>query len=322
LNFIADVLTQHLPKQYPQASAAIYAALPPRLNPTKSDDDFGRFIYAPLGIYVENHGLAEKDLNGSLELIEALTQRFSMEFSLRPFLNQWPLQTLARMDDWCGHAHYHVRRLVSEASRPKLPWAPKIKLPFDAALPFLDKLQADPTRYVTRSVANHLNDITKIDKSLVINRLAQWRKSAMQHPKETEWMIRHACRGLIKAGDSAALELLGFRLEPALRKCELRLNALQVARGGRLTFEALLEVDREEPLLVDYVIDFVKANGQTKPKVFKWKTLIAKPGEPLQLSKSHFFKDGASTFSLYPGTHGVRLQVNGKLLGHVAFEMT
>jgi len=154
INWIADVLARHLPRDFGQASDAILSALPPPLDPGLRDDDFGHFIYAPLGVFVENHGL-ESHFSRSLEMLEALTQRFSMEFSIRAFLNRWPSQTLAQMQLWLDHDHYHVRRLVSEGTRPRLPWGQNVGLTQDDTLPLLDRLHGDPTRYVTRSVANH-----------------------------------------------------------------------------------------------------------------------------------------------------------------------
>ena len=127
INLIAEVLARHLPSDYLAASDAIVAALPPPLDPTLKDDDFGHFIYAALGVYVENHGL-EQHLDRSLDVLEAVTQRSSMEFSIRAFLNRWPDETLERMQDWITHDHYHVRRLVSEGTRPRLPWGQGIGL--------------------------------------------------------------------------------------------------------------------------------------------------------------------------------------------------
>ncbi|MEL6684897.1 MAG: hypothetical protein AAFQ00_06370, partial [Pseudomonadota bacterium] len=204
INLIAQVLAAHLPSDFPDACNAILRALPPPLDPNLTDDDFGHFIYAPLGVYVENHGL-DGHVALSLDMLAALTQRFSMEFSIRVFLNRWPDAVLARMqDDWVHHEHYHVRRLVSEGTRPKLPWGQSIGLTPAQTLPLLDQLHADRTRFVTRSVANHLNDITKSDPDAVIDRLSAWQKTGAQSDKELTWMRKHALRGLIKAGHPGA----------------------------------------------------------------------------------------------------------------------
>ncbi len=173
IGHIADVLARHLPNDFGDAVAAIYTALPPPLDPSLQDDSFGHFIYAPLGVFVENHGL-EGGISRSLDLLEALTMRFSMEFSIRAFLNKHPVETMQRVRYWASHENYHVRRLASEGTRPRLPWGHNVGLTTDDTLPILDMLYADQTRFVTRSVANHLNDITKTNPNAVIERLDRW----------------------------------------------------------------------------------------------------------------------------------------------------
>ncbi|MEM9788526.1 MAG: DNA alkylation repair protein, partial [Pseudomonadota bacterium] len=230
INLIAEVLVRYLPQDFPAAAEAIISALPPPLDPKLKDDDFGHFIYAPLGVYVERHGLEDhRDLG--LDVLEQVTQRFSMEYSIRAFLNRWQDATLERMQDWVRHDHYHVRRLVSEGTRPKLPWGQAITVTAPQTLPLLDKLHADPTRFVTRSVANHLNDITKKDPQLVIARLEEWQKVGQQATKELTWMRKHALRGLIKAGDPDAMLHLGYRPDVAVTLSHFGITPDTLARG-------------------------------------------------------------------------------------------
>lgn len=321
INMIADVLAGHLPDDFPAAADAIAAALPPPLDPTLCDDDFGHFIYAPLGVYVENHGLQDH-LDRSLQMLEAITQRFSMEFSIRAFLNHWPDQTLARMQDWVRHENYHVRRLVSEGTRPKLPWGQGIKLTQDQTLPLLDQLHGDGTRFVTRSVANHLNDITKIDPDLVLARLGQWQKGGAQQDKELLWMRKHALRGLIKAGHAGAMAHLGYRPDVDVAVSDLSIAPDTLPRGEAAQITMTLTAKTDAPLIVDYVIDFMKANRSHAPKVFKLKVLEAKAGKPITLTKRHMFKDNATTFALHPGPHRLHVQINGRIAGTVPFTLT
>ncbi len=321
IHLIADVLVRYLPADFSSAADAIMAALPPPLDPTLTDDDFGHFIYAPLGVYVENHGL-EEHLDQSLDLLEAVTQRFSMEFSIRTALNQRQEPVLERMREWVSHDNYHVRRLVSEGTRPRLPWGANIGLTTDDRLPLLDRLYADPTRFVTRSVANHLNDITKSEPETVIDRLSDWQKAGAQDAKELDWMRRHALRGLIKAGHSGAMIHLGYRPDAPVKVIEMSLTPNLVARGASAELNVTLLAEEDVPLIVDYVVDFVKANGKTAPKVFKIKMLNAKAGKPVMLKKKHVFKDNATTFTLYPGPHQLHLQVNGRVIATTRFELT
>ena len=322
INLIAEVLATHLPNDFPSACDAILQALPPPLDPSRTDDDFGHFIYAPLGVFVENHGLDEH-LSLSLDMLTALTQRFSMEFSIRTFLNRCPDQVLARMqNDWIHHDHYHVRRLVSEGTRPKLPWGQSIGLTPAQTLPLLDQLHADRTRFVTRSVANHLNDITKSDPDAVIDRLLDWHKNGAQNDKELTWMRKHALRGLIKAGHPGAMAHLGYDHDVKLSLTGFVITPDTLARGEVADISMTITPKTDAPLIVDYVIDFMKANGAQAPKVFKLKTVNAKAGVPLVLTKRHVFKDTATTFRLYPGPHRLHAQVNGRRVASLPVTLT
>ncbi|MFQ1700577.1 DNA alkylation repair protein [Loktanella agnita] len=321
VQMIAEVLTAHLPPEFPAAADAITAALPPPLDPTLSDDDFGHFIYAPLGVYVEKHGVADHR-DRSLDLLEQITQRFSMEFAIRAFLNHWPDATLERMQNWVGHDHYHVRRLVSEGTRPKLPWGKAVRLEAAQTLPLLDQLHGDPTRFVTRSVANHLNDIARTDPDAVITRLQGWQKADAQSSKELTWMRKHALRNLIKAGHAGAMLHLGYRPDLPVELIDFTITPATIPRGGTAVIAVTLTTVTDAPLIVDYVIDFVKANGKTAPKVFKLKVLDAKAGKPLVLKKKQVFKDNATTFTLHPGAHMLHVQMNGRIIGSQGFILT
>ena len=321
INLITEVLGRHLSPEFPKAAEEIRRALPPPLDPTLTDDDFGHFVYAPLGVYVETHGLEDhSDL--SLALLEELTQRFSMEFSIRAFLNRWPDATLTKMQGWATHDSYHVRRLVSEGTRPKLPWGQGITIGADKTLPLLDMLYTDPTRFVTRSVANHLNDITKSDPDAVLARLDSWVADGQQGAKELGWMRTHALRGLIKAGHAGAMAHLGYRadVDVAVDRFEISPQSLAIDEKAAISVE--LSVPKAAPLIVDYVIDFTRPNGKVSRKVFKLKTFQAKPGASINLSKQHRFKGGATTFTLHPGQHQISLQVNGRVLATREFTLS
>lgn len=318
--WIAEVLSRYLPNDFTAAADAIEAALPPPLDPTLTDDDFGHFIHAPLGVFVEEHGI-ESRVDRSLDLMEEITKRFSMEFSIRAFLNAHEGATLDRMKDWAVSPNYHVRRLVSEGTRPRLPWGQKVGLTTAQTLPLLDKLQADKTRYVTRSVSNHLNDITKSDPEVVLKRLAQWAEDGQQASEEHAWMARNALRGLIKDGHAGAMAHLGYRPDVDVTVSHFQIVPDAVAMGGAAEITAEFSTTDDAPLIIDYVIDFVKANGTTRPKTSKWKVLTSKGGKPVKLKKKHVFKDNATTFRLYPGAHRVSLQINGTIMASAEFTL-
>lgn len=310
LDWLADCIEAQLPDRFPAMAEALEAAMPAPLDPSKTDDDFGRFIHAVPGILAVRHGLEDHRVR-ALDLLEAATQRFSMEFYIRPFLNRWPGETLGRLDAWVEHDNYHVRRLVSEGSRPRLPWAANIDLDPLIPLRFLDSLHADPTRYVTRSVANHMNDLTRHAPDRVVRHLRDWKQTGRQTPKELDWITRHALRTAVKRGAAEALALLGYHQDREV-SVSLSLTPNPVAIGEALQIEVTLYAEQPLPVMVDYRIRFHRPTGRDGEKVFKLKTADLQPGVPLTLSKAHKLKSGASTFTLHPGPHRVTIQVNGR----------
>tara|TARA_R110002051_G_scaffold14460_7_gene46879 strand:- start:1988 stop:3103 length:1116 start_codon:yes stop_codon:yes gene_type:complete len=317
INHIAAHLETYLPRDFSLADAAIRASLPPALDPNLNDNDFGAFIYAPLGVFVENQGLANH-FDASMSLLMTLTQRFSMEFSLRAFLNANQNASLAYIRHWAGHDNYHVRRLASEGTRPRLPWGHKVGLTPDDTLPILDMLYSDPTRFVTRSVANHLNDIAKFAPDAVVDRLKYWAKDAKQDPDELDWMTRHALRSLVKTGHAEALQLLGYQTDATFSQADISLAPV-IAMNSKVKFNATLTPTADGPLMIDYVIDFAKASRKSSAKVFKIKRLNGKAHQKIDLSKSHHFDGTATTFRLHAGDHKIHLQVNGQIVASRAF---
>jgi 3-methyladenine DNA glycosylase AlkC len=198
IHHITEMLWKYLPKDYSQAITIIKKALPKELDNTKKDKDFWDFIYAPYGQYIAKYGLDTPYLWSSLHMLEEITKRFSAEYAIRDFWNTFEKEVHEKFLEWSKSEHYHVRRLASEGSRPKLPWGKKIQLHYKKTEKILDNLFYDSTRYVTRSVANHLNDISKIDTEFVIRKLQEWEKSGKQEKKEMEFIKHHATRTLRK----------------------------------------------------------------------------------------------------------------------------
>ena len=320
LDWIADCLEPHLAPTFPQMAEQLEAAMPPPLDPELTDDDFGRFIHAVPGILAVRHGL-ETHRERALDLLYAATKRFSMEFYIRPFLNRWPEETLSRLAIWAEDDNYHVRRLVSEGTRPKLPWAKAVTLKSEQTVPLLDRLHADPTRYVTRSVANHMNDIAKSEPALVIDRLQAWAAADQQAKKELDWMTRHALRTMVKAGDPAALQLLGYDPQAEV-VARVTLDRPVVQIGDALEFAVHLNAPADLPVLVDYVISFPRASGKQRTKTFKLKQSRIVAGHELELTKRHLLKGNATTFTLVPGRHHLAVQVNGVIRVSVDFDVT
>lgn len=321
IDWLAQCLAAQLPDSLPAMAPILRQALPPALDPTKTDDDFGHFIHAPFGNLVVQFGLEEHP-QLSLDLIEDITQRFTMEYAIRPFLNRWPEETLTRLQDWAAHPNYHVRRLVSEGTRPKLPWATAVDVTPAQTLPLLTALHADPTRYVTRSVANHLNDHSKRDPALVLDTLAAWKQAGRQAPDELAWMTRHALRTLVKQGHAGAMEMLGYSPDPDITLAQLTLSPPQVEIGASVEITLELTAARDEPVILDYVLHTPRSSGKVSQKTYKFKDLTLKAGAQTVLTKAHRFKGDATTFRLHPGPCRLVVQANGKTLGEVAFDLT
>jgi 3-methyladenine DNA glycosylase AlkC len=318
---IAETLEYHLADDFPTAARQVLSALPPELDPAKTDDDFGDFIIAPLGEFVVRRGMAKEHVAISLKTLKEITKRFSMEDALRSFLNTHPKKTLGELSKWSTDPNYHVRRLVSEGTRPRLPWSVRLSIHYTIPMPLLDQLHADRTRYVTRSVANHLNDIAKLDPELVLKTLGRWRKESKQQSEELDWICRHALRTLIKQGHPETMELLGYRTDPHVTVSAIKIANPSISAGESLDFSFAVTALRNESLIVDYRIDFVKANGSLSPKVFKAKKLELQRGESITITKRHPLRADATTYRLFPGTHRLTIQINGIATSSICFEI-
>ena len=274
----------------------------------------------PVADYVAQYG--QDHVEQSLALLKEITKRCTSEFAIRPFLVQHPERTLAALGEWARDANQHVRRLVSEGSRPRLPWGMRLSAFVEdpsPVLPLLEALKDDPEEYVRRSVANNLNDIAKDHPDLVAEIAARWLKGAS---KERSRLVRHACRTLVKQGHPATLAALGFGAAKVTLE-ELKVTTPNVQLGEKLCFDAALrsDGDGDQNLIVDYVIHHRKANGETSPKVFKWKTLTLAAGKTHTATRRHSIKP-ITTRKYYAGTHFVELQVNGQVMGRESFELT
>jgi 3-methyladenine DNA glycosylase AlkC len=209
---LARAMRAHLPPRYDEAIAVVLRSLTP---PQSRTDELGLavFFYLPHVCFVGSYGLDPEHNGGddpfevSLHAQYELTRRFTAEFSIRPFLIRWPERTLARLREWTRDPDPHVRRLCSEGTRPRLPWAPRIRAFMNdprPVLPILDALKDDPDAYVRRSVANHLGDIAKDHPALVYELCERWLDAASPDRK---WLIRHAVRLPAKKRIHAALRL-------------------------------------------------------------------------------------------------------------------
>ncbi len=317
---LVDLLEQQLPSEFPEAVDILKGALPPPLDPELTDDDFGRFIWVVPGEYVARHGCSEQHLDRSLDFLREATMRFSSELAIRPFLAQFPEQTMVQVRRWAQDANYHVRRLASEGIRPLLPWAMRVKLPSADVIAVLDQLYQDRTRYVVRSVANNLNDLSKQDPDLLLATLKRWQKKPHPDPTEMQWLTSHALRSLVKGNNVGALRLLGYPDRPKFAVSSLEYTE-RVRVGEALHWRAILKSRARQRLKIFLSVEFLKNDGSHKAKMFTLKDLEVAAGESVELSKRLPFRP-MTTRTLYPGEHFVSLVVNGTVGERRRFELT
>ncbi|MFZ5890444.1 MAG: DNA alkylation repair protein [Myxococcota bacterium] len=313
---IADVMQRFLPPTFDAATRVLLASLGPPL-PRTEGNTMAPFRYLPHVFFVQKHGLDHFEL--AMQAQYELTQRLTAESSIRPFLERYPQRTLAQLRQWANDPSVHVRRLVSEGTRPRLPWAPRLRAFIDDPTPvlaLLELLKDDPERYVQRSVANNLNDIAKDHPDLVVATCQRW---ASQPSAATQYIVRHALRSLVKQGHRGALTVLGAGARPRVELSAIRANK-RVQLGAELRFEFLVTStsSNAQELLIDYAVHFVKANGQTRPKVFKLKRLHLAARATAKIGSSVSFAD-LTTRRHYPGKHRVEVLINGVACGYEDF---
>lgn len=275
------------------------------------DDPMRGFAAWPLIDYVSVYGLHEP--RRSLRVLKRLTPLFTAEFAIRPFLIQHYDLTYAQLQKWSNDKSEHVRRLVSEGTRPRLPWGPRLPIFIRDPAPvihLLEIIKDDPSEMVRRSVANNLNDISKDNPNKVISLCARWQK---QVSKERQWIIRHACRSLIKAGNEKVFPLLGYSVNAQIEIIDFKLDKKNITLGESLKFSLELHssVKKQQKLIVDYAIHHVKANQSLKPKVFKLKTVELDSFASVKIDKHHAFKS-ITTREYYSGKHLIEIMINGK----------
>lgn len=318
---IAHALAAHLPERYPEAIEILLRSLGPE-HPSEELIGAGMapFFYLPHTVFVAERGLDHFDL--SMRAQYELTKRFSAESSIRPYISTYPERTFGVLRDWTHDRNPHVRRLVSEGTRLRLPWAPRV--PWLEANPervieLLELLKDDPTTLVRRSVANNLNDLGKVRPDLLTRTCASW----LQDPSaERRALVEHALRSAVKRGHSDALQLLGYGKMPSVSLENVRFDPPRVAIGRRvsISFAIRSRSRAEQNVLVDIAIHFVKAHSQTARKVFKLKRIVlpARGRVKLQTGVSMAVH---TTRTPYTGVHSVDVIVNGKPRRAGSFEV-
>ena len=281
-------------------------------------DAFGDMAAWPICSVVERHGL--DDPEGSLRAMEHLTQSFSCEFAIRPFLTRHLDATMQQCRRWTTSELAAVRRLASEGTRPHLPWGINVAALLDdpeLGLSLIAELRHDPDEVVRRSVANHLNDVARRHPERVVELLRGWSGDGVD-----AGLIRHALRSLVKKGNPGAMAILGFATDASVDVAQFSVSPDAISLGENIELEATITstAANRQKYVVDFVIHHVNAKGETSAKVFKWATVELGPGESTALTKRRRIAT-ASTRRYHSGTHRVDLQVAGSVTTSTAFEL-
>lgn len=315
---LISALAEGLPADFQQALPIVLDAGQsfPAGDP---DDPLRGFAAWPLVDWVAVYGT--EYLETSLAALRRLTPLFSAEFAVRPFLIADPQRALAILSAWLDDPDPNVRRLISEGTRPRLPWGaqlPAFRRDPQPVLSLLTRLRDDPAEYVRRSVANNLNDIAKDHPALVVETARAWWREA---GPARQAVVRHGLRTLVKQGDPAALRVLGFTTRPRV-EATFRASAATLRIGESLELELLLRSTgrRRQRLVVDYVVHYQRAGGKTGAKVFKWRNIELPTGGEVRLSRKHAFVP-RSVRRLYAGEHRLEVQVAGRVLAALKIDL-
>jgi len=308
MRHIAISLGAYLP-EYAKA-VTLLKTIAPKFN------DFPAMVFSD---FVEVHGLDDPEV--SLDALEHFTKYASAEFAIRPFIVKYEALTMDRMLCWSKNENHHVRRLSSEGCRPRLPWAmalPKYKKDPAPILPILENLKNDESEYVRRSVANNINDLTKDNPAIALEIAKSWYGKSSQ----TDWILKHGLRTLLKKGNDEALHLFGFNNNVNAKVTNLNLSDTWVRIGGVLKFNfKITNLDLKKSLLkVGYMVGYVKSSGKVSEKIFHVSELTFEPNQTVSFKKKISFKD-LTTRKHYSGNHYIFITINGKEMERVNFDV-
>ena len=300
-----------LPEDFPTAVSILK-----RLAPQLKHGFVCIFLPDFVGQYGHDH------FEASMTALKYFTSFGSSEFAIREFLKRDLTRTLGVMETWSRDADEHVRRLASEGCRPRLPWSFHLtELIADPSpvVPILENLRADSSLYVRKSVANHLNDISKDHPDWMLDRLAAW---DLTNP-DTRWIAKRAARRLIKDGHPRSFRLFGFteKIAVKLSRFSLAPSKLKLGGGLNLSFHLQSTADQPQKLAVDYIVHYRKKSGKSAPKVFKLKEVTLAPRAGLVLKKRQRMTDFTTRIH-HPGRHEIEIMVNGTVMAGRSFELT
>lgn len=308
---VALRLNEHLPDDFIKATAIVNKVAPRA----------GMFENWALTEWVAKFGL--EHFKTAIDTLEFLTKHGTAEFAVRPFIKKYPDEMLKVLIRWANDPNEHVRRLAAEGSRPRGVWIGHLVAFIENPQPviqILNNLKTDSSKYVRIAVANNLNDISKDHPELVIDIARQWKQ--LNNP-DTDWIVKHGCRTLIKQGVADVFPLFGFTTKPKVLIKNLNLSASKLSIGDTLAFSFNLtsQAKTTQKLAIDYRLHYVKNNGKTIPKMFKLREMTIASGQTVHISAKRSLAN-MSTRKHYAGEHRIELVINGRTVGKIIFELT
>jgi 3-methyladenine DNA glycosylase AlkC len=265
--------------------------------------------------YIAENGL--DTLSASAAALEKITEHFTCEFAVRLFIDKYPEEMHEILLNWTKSDNEHVRRLASEGTRYAIPWGARLQIVKnkpDYAVPILENLKNDPAEYVRKSVANNLNELAKIAPDIVIDLAHRWIGSN----KNTDWIVRHACRTLLKKAEPSIMELFGLTT-PVGVSVNLIFASSEVKLNDNLvfSFEINNETNDSVKIRIGYDIGFLKSNGKINYKENKISERACKPGIT-KIERKHKITE-TSTRKIYMGRHELKITLNGCLMSEAEF---
>lgn len=289
------------------------------LQSEKNPNGLEGFLVWPLTQYVESYGL--DDFNSSLLALKEMTKRFTSEFAIRPFLKRDCEKVFKKFYQWRSDPCEHVRRWVSEGTRPHLPWGEKVEqltLNPERSVDLIAPLAYDESEYVRKSVANHLNDISHFNASLCLKSL----KQIDSKHKDQKRLIKRASRTLLKKSDKRAFRLNGYSVSGEFDVLHFKTTPKKIREGESLVFEVKLQStsQRSQKIQLSVRMSFPRANGKSSDKIFQLKDFELAPEEKVIISKKHHFKK-VTTRKHYPGLYELAVRVNGVEVKKNSFQL-
>ena len=307
MRHIAICLYEYLPKEY---SLSI-EILKNSFQDINYDFSLENMIFQD---FVEVYGI--EDINISFKALECFTINSSSEFAIRRFIIKYPDKSMKQMMLWAKSENEHIRRLASEGARPHLPWAIALhcfKEDPSEVLKILDILKDDDSKYVQKSVANNINDISKHNPQIVRNLVTKW----INKNTSRDWILKHGCRTLLKNGDKEILKLFGFTQNKDIAvKLEIIENQIEMGENINFSF-SIRSNDNLGKLRIEYEMSFVRLNGKVSTKVFK----ISEGNYNIKMKKFKKFYSfkKISTRKYYTGEHKIAIVINGVSLAKSKF---